>query len=307
MPPRTDTDPRPGPSTGSLAASVAPSTAGASLVFTARLREPGAALGPILGVSVAAHVLFAVALGALGPIHALVRSHEAFVEVEMAPEPVPAPVVAPPPVPEPVAAPPPNPRVRTLAPAAPTPATPTPVAPTPVEPPPTPVPSSAPPSVDDVFGDDAASQEVMTAGAGAGSFAMDVGGPGGRAGGRGGGTGEVARGGSAPAVESGPSEADRRRARRAYVRSLEGLLSGRVRYPRAAAREHLEGRAELCLRIGTDGRVLGHRICGSTGHDMLDDAAMEAASELGRVPAPPALAAWTPSDEVHAGVVFVIR
>jgi protein TonB len=175
--------------------------------------------------------------------------------------------------------------------------------------PPPPEPSAPPPSVDDVFGEEPApAAEVLAAQGATGGPAMDLGAAGGRAGGRAGGTGEgVGPGGGTGAGSGGPSDADRRRARRAYVRSLEGLLGGRVRYPRAAARERLEGRAELCLRIGDDGRVLGSRVCSSSGHDLLDDAALTAAQALERVPAPPALAAWAPSDEVHAGIQFRVQ
>jgi hypothetical protein len=48
-------------------------------------------------------------------------------------------------------------------------------------------------------------------------------------------------------------------------------------------------------------------VCSSAGHEQLDDAALAAANALGRVPAPPELAAWSASDEIHAGVVFAIR
>ncbi len=270
-----------------------------------RRREVSTPIAPVLGLSVLAHVLVAFALGALDPMPVLASLEPTFVEVEMAPAVAPAePIAEPeplPPPPEPVTTPAPTLRARPEP-------TPAPVAPTP-EPPP-PEPSAAPPSVDDVFGaEPAPSAEVMGAMGESGGPAMDLGSAGGVPGGRAGGTGEGVGpgGGTGHAVASGPSEADRRRARRAYVRSLEGLLGGRVRYPRAAARDRLEGRAELCLRIGDDGRVLGRRICNSSGHDLLDDAALSAAEALDRVPAPPALAACAPTDEVHAGVQFRIQ
>jgi TonB family protein len=259
-----------------------------------------------LVVSLVTHGLIAVALGALGVVpRPLDVQTESFVELEMlappAPEPTPEPAVTatpPEPTPAPVAEPP---RLRPER------------AP---EPPPE---QAAPPSVDEVFGEPAPAAPILTAeGAGSGP-AMDPGVldgvPGGRGGGTGeglgegggGGTGEGLGVGGGSATPAGPTEADRRRARRAYVRSLEGLLNGRIRYPRAAARDRLEGRAEICFRIGADGRVLDTRMCGSTGHGLLDEAALEAAGALDRVPAPPALAAWAPEDEIHAGVVFVIR
>jgi len=178
------------------------------------------------------------------------------------------------------------------------------------EPEPTPEPAALPPSLEEAFGAEpaAAAPTLVAARGGTEGFAVDPGQAGGVPGGRG--TGTAASGTSGIAnegVASGPSEADRRRARRAYVRSLEGLLGGRVRYPRAALRDRVEGRVELCLRIGEAGQILGRRICGSAGAHVLDEAALQAATELSRVPAPPALAAWSTTDEIHAGVAFVIQ
>jgi protein TonB len=303
VPPRTDTDTADLTLDASLSEAVAAiaavestATAPPAALLTPPL-EPRAGLGPVLGASVLAHGLMALALGWLGAVPRPVSIHtDSFVEIEMAapaaaPEPPPEAL----PEPEPALATPP-PRIRPERPVEPEPT------------PPPPEPSAAPPSLDDVFGDDPAPPApILTAEGASGGPAMDPGAVGGIPGGRSGGTGEGLGRAGAAQPEAGPSEADRRRARRGYVRSLEGLLNGRIRYPRAAARDRLEGRAELCFRIGQDGRVLGTRVCSSTGHGILDEAALEAAGALDRVPAPPALAAWAPGDEIHAGVVFVIR
>lgn len=256
----------------------------------------------VLGLSLAAHGLGAWILGHLpiAPI-AAARAEVPF-EVLVAPaEPEPvieeAPVEEPPPPveapPEPLVA-----RPREIARPSPT------VAP-PVEEPvvePPPAVDTRPPSLDDVFGAEAAGPAaVLTSGVGAGGVASGSGVPGGHGHGTAtGGHGGVA---AAPAVDL---EAQRRRARRDYVRALSGLLQGRARYPRAAERDHIEGRVELCLRIGTSGEVLGVRVCDSSGAAILDDAATEAAESVGRVPPPPPLAAWTPSDELRAGISFVM-
>lgn len=50
-----------------------------------------------------------------------------------------------------------------------------------------------------------------------------------------------------------------------------------VEYPRAARRAGLEGRVGLRLRVGADGRVQDVRVIESSGHDMLDEAAVKAA------------------------------
>lgn len=223
-----------------------------------------------------------------------------FVELYMPTEPVP--VVAPEPepemVPEPLANPLANPVVEERRVQE--------VAHTRAEPEPTPEPAALPPSLEEAFGEEpAAAAPTLVSTAGTEGFAVDPGQAGG-----GHGTGTAASGTSQPQhepVTSGPSEADRRRARRAYVRSLEGLLGGRVHYPRSAIRDRVEGRVEICLRIGEEGQILGRRICGSAGAHILDEAALQAATELSRVPAPPALAAWSVTDEIHAGVAFVIE
>jgi TonB family protein len=305
MPPRADTASDADVMSQELAPAVPPVVARVASRSIPASAEVSSPIAPILGVSVVAHVLVALALGALGPIPVLALAEESFVEIQVPPlAPAAEPAVIPPPAPEPEPEPvltPPAPRIRAVEPPRPE------VQPAAAPPP---EPTAAPPSLDDVFGEEPAPPaEVMAAQGGSGP-AMDLGAAGGMPGGRTGGTGEgVGRGagGSGVGGVSGPSDADRRRARRAYVRSLEGMLGGRARYPRALERAGVGGRVELCIRIGNDGRVLGSRVCGSAGHDQLDDAALAAANGLDRVPAPPELAAWSPSDEIHAGVVFAVR
>ncbi len=257
---------------------------------------------PVVVASLVIHVGAAWALGWIQvPVHAAVAS-QAFVEfsVPAAPAAIPEPVVTPEAPPEPLAAPVVHER-RMLEPTEVAEAEPTPVA----------EPAALPPSLEDVFGEEpaAAAPTLVAEGAGAEGFAVDPGQAGGVPGGHGTGTAAAVGGTSSAheAVAAGPSQADVRRARRAYVRSLEGLLGGRVHYPRAALRDRLEGRVEVCLRVGENGEILGRRVCGSAGAAVLDDAALAAATELSRVPAPPSLAAWSPSDEIHAGIAFVIR
>ena len=309
MPPRTDTEPTvAAPLSREISvmasATSSPRMARAVAVRGGQKAEPATPIVPIVVVSALAHVVVAIALGALGPVRLLALHEETFVDFDVA-EPAalpPPPVVEPPPPPPPLAAPPPTIRPRATQEAEPEPQ---PVTP---EPPP-PEPTAAPPSLDDVFGEEPApAAPVMMAEGGSSGPAMDPGAAGGLPGGRAGGTGEsVGSGGGGGQAPSGPSEADVQRARRAYVRSLQGLLGGRVRYPRALERAGVGGRVELCIRIGSDGRVLGSRVCGSAGQGQLDDAALDAANDLGRVPAPPAIASWSSTDEIHAGVVFAVR
>jgi protein TonB len=168
----------------------------------------------------------------------------------------------------------------------------------------------APPSIDDVFAEEPAPPAESLMAAGTGGFAVAPGEPGGLAGGIPGGRGTTLTSSVHPATvpaPTGPSDADRRRARRSYVRSLEDLLRAHTRYPRAAARAGLQGRVELALRIGADGRLIATRVAHGSGHDVLDQAALDAARELSRVPSPPLLAALADSDEVRVGVVYVVQ
>ena len=164
----------------------------------------------------------------------------------------------------------------------------------------------APPSLDDVFAEPPPPMASLTTD-GPGAFAVASGEPGGVAGGTVGGHGTSLVSTARPGVEIGPSDADRRRARRTYVQAIEDLVRAHTRYPRAAGREGLQGRVELALRIGNDGHVLAIRVASSSGHGILDDAALDAAREIARVPAPPLVASLTSTDEVRVGVVYVVR
>lgn len=274
------------------------------LPAAARARGPGLSLPMVLVVSVGAHLGIASVLAALPTVGRLAGVPEDllvavdFFEVTAPPEPVvePAPPEPPPPVTS-VAR---EPRVR---------AEPIPE-PEPVVEPPAPVAAAVPPSVDDVFGEPPPPAESLTAAAGAGAFAVPAGEPGGvpggRAGGRAGGT--LGAGGAAAASASAETDGlERRRARDAYKRLLERFLRERMSYPRAAARERIEGRVELALRIGSDGALLGVRVASSSGHDLLDREAMATARDAGRMPAPPGPCALAASDELRVGVVYRLR
>jgi protein TonB len=166
----------------------------------------------------------------------------------------------------------------------------------------------APPSIDDVFAEPPPPAAMMTSDATTGSaFAMAPGELGGVPGGRPGGHGTSLVSAHAPAPQAGPSDADRRRARRSYVHAVEELVRAHTRYPRAASREGLQGRVELALRIGDDGRLLAVRVATTSGHSLLDDAAIAAAREIDRMPAPPLVAALGATDEVRVGVVYLVR
>lgn len=78
-----------------------------------------------------------------------------------------------------------------------------------------------------------------------------------------------------PVAAPPPSSADRADALARYAAELSGLLAARQRYPRLAALRGWEGNAELALRIGPDGELLDAALRRSSGHPVLDDAALE--------------------------------
>jgi len=78
---------------------------------------------------------------------------------------------------------------------------------------------------------------------------------------------------------------------RALIRNrLRRELSARFRYPRVARRRGWEGRVVLGLRLAPDGRLHRPRVVHSSGHGVLDRAALEAVAGTGTLDwAPPLL------------------
>jgi protein TonB len=248
----------------------------------------GSRMPLVLMASLGAHALAGAVLAALPAI--VLPGPAETIEIEvlaLPPEPAaapPPPVVAPPP-------PPPEPIVRTVRPPRER-----------VEPEIAPLPEvpavPAPPDLDEVFGEPAAPLETMAA-EGTG-FAMPAGSPDGRAGGVAGGHGL----GGVAAAPVGPTGDEIRRARRDYARRVRELLQGNASYPMAARVQRLQGRVELALRIGRDGRLVGARVATSSGYSVLDDAAIASAHGLGSFPAPPSLVPWDASEELRTSLQY---
>lgn len=73
-----------------------------------------------------------------------------------------------------------------------------------------------------------------------------------------------------------------------YQRQLKALIEKRKRYPLPARRARLQGRATVAFRLDPDGRLLTTELVHSSGHPLLDRAALQAVQVVGRYPAPPA-------------------
>ena len=274
--------------------------------FAGGSRLPVVLVGSLLLHGVAAAAL--TALPAADLLVATIAPTTVSFEVELPPEPV-APVLPPPPPEQPAAIIPPVERQRETPRERPQP-TPEPEVARPEAPPAQPE-APPPPSIDDVFAEPPPSLPIMAAEGGSG-IAMGAGDPNGVAGGQAGGRGTTLGGrvgagsGSSEQVATGPTEAERRRARREYVREIERMLREHARYPRAAQRDHVEGRVELALRISPQGSLLAVRVAESSGSTVLDEAAVDTLRDLGSLPTPPQFA-WRPGDEVHAGVDYRLR
>ena len=92
-----------------------------------------------------------------------------------------------------------------------------------------------------------------------------------------------------------------------YIRGLSGSLAGRVGYPLAARRAHLEGVVVLRMRLAADGRVLGVRMSRSSGHSVLDEAALASVSEIDALAAPPDGVPWDEARELPVPIRFRIQ
>jgi len=90
----------------------------------------------------------------------------------------------------------------------------------------------------------------------------------------------------------------------AYKRKLSRALKKDYNYPRAARRAGIEGRAIVRILIDASGNVLSVELASSSGHDILDNAALEAARSVKHVPAAPDSLRW---GERHIKVPFRFR
>jgi protein TonB len=72
--------------------------------------------------------------------------------------------------------------------------------------------------------------------------------------------------------------------RHEYAKHVYASLLKAVRYPSAARPDRLEGRAVVLFTVTSDGRIDSRRILESSGHAMLDAAALEAVDRMEPLP-----------------------
>lgn len=103
--------------------------------------------------------------------------------------------------------------------------------------------------------------------------------------GPGSGSGEGSAGG-------GDDGVDRAALRQGYAKRVSAAVGDTYRYPRIARRAELEGRVVVGIRVDAEGEVRSCEILDSSGHEVLDEAALESVREIDDFPAPPAELAW---------------
>jgi protein TonB len=110
--------------------------------------------------------------------------------------------------------------------------------------------------------------------------------------GAGNGEGEGAGSGEGSSGGAGGTGVDRKKLVGGYVRKVARTVAEHRYYPRLARRNGLEGVVILKLTIDEDGTVLSVEVEQSSGHGVLDRAALEALRELEALPRPPRALGW---------------
>lgn len=131
---------------------------------------------------------------------------------------------------------------------------------------------------------------------------------GGQVGGVVGGTGTqvgAAQSEATPEPRRGVSRAELRRQLLGYIRGpLSRYIAEHTSYPISARRGHLEGVVVLRLRLDHQGHLLAVRLSRSSGHSMLDDAALSSVRGMSDLPAPPDSIPWDASQELPLPVTY---
>ncbi|MFC5301748.1 energy transducer TonB [Azospira restricta] len=86
-----------------------------------------------------------------------------------------------------------------------------------------------------------------------------------------------------PAAQT-PAAAPPAKAAARQVRAAQKKLAEHLYYPPEAIARGLEGEARLILTLAADGGIADVRLAASSGHRLLDDAAVKAAWAIGRLP-----------------------
>jgi len=78
-----------------------------------------------------------------------------------------------------------------------------------------------------------------------------------------------------------------------YRKNVARVVGRTRHYPRPAARAHIEGRVIVKLVVDDKGKIISASVFKSSGHSILDRAALRSIKSMERLPAPPAALSWT--------------
>ena len=100
---------------------------------------------------------------------------------------------------------------------------------------------------------------------------------------------------SAPTQAAGerPEKSNSKRLIREYYGTLSSYLRRNYAYPRRAQLAAIEGTVLLEIIVDEDGNVIRYRVARSSGHEILDQAALASIADVRNVPPPPDGLAWS--------------
>jgi protein TonB len=93
--------------------------------------------------------------------------------------------------------------------------------------------------------------------------------------------------------KGGADDIDRKGLLKSYLKEVNAVVQQRYEYPRSAQRMRLEGTVVVSVTIDAHGKIIKAIVATSSGHAVLDEAALAAITSLGSVPAPPSALEWT--------------
>lgn len=99
----------------------------------------------------------------------------------------------------------------------------------------------------------------------------------------------------APRGGSGGGQAssiDRKGMLKGYMKQLSRAVRKNYKYPRAAERAGLEGKVLVSITLDASGKIIAVKLARSSGHEILDKAALDAARSVGSLPPAPDALGW---------------
>lgn len=103
-----------------------------------------------------------------------------------------------------------------------------------------------------------------------------------------------------PRPATAPAAATTRAVARRQIEAAQRKLSQHLYYPPEAVARGIEGEVRLLVRLADDGSIIDVQLAASSGHAILDQAAVKAAYAMGR-------ANWAQSRELILPVIFRLQ